>query len=55
MCYFRRPRHIGVKRALCAMGTLRGAKVPPSDWDDIPRSTARDRSWKRKRRTRYHP
>lgn len=44
MAYFRCPRHIGVKRALCALGTLRGAKVPPSDYDDISRSTMRDRS-----------
>lgn len=52
--WFRRPRHIGVKRALCALGCLRGSKVPPDDWDDIAYSRQRDRSWKNKRRTQYH-
>lgn len=51
----RRPRCIGIRRGfLASSGTLRGEKLPPTSWDDIWRSTFRDRSWKRHRRTRWH-
>ena len=53
--FLRRPRCLGVLRATVAdLGTMRGEKVPPTAWDDLPRSIARDRSWKRHRRTRWH-
>jgi hypothetical protein len=53
--YYRRPRNIGVKRAVVADdGTLRGAKVPPSSWDDITIEAARSRNWKRHRLTQWH-
>lgn len=48
--YLRNPKCGAVRRGLLAIaGTLRGEKYPPSAWDDIPRSNARDRTWKRHR------
>jgi hypothetical protein len=49
--FIRRPRNAAVKRALAACGGLRGEKVPPSSWDDIPRRP--ERSWKAHRRYRW--
>ena len=50
--WFRSPRNATIKRALlAACGTLRGVKVPPSDYDDITRCC--ERSWKRHRLTRW--
>lgn len=50
--FLRRPRNIGAKRSLLAVfDTLRGVDVPPSNWDDIPRS--HERNWKKFRLTRW--
>jgi hypothetical protein len=52
--YFRRPRNISVKRMLlAALGTLKGAKVPPDSFDDIHIAASRSRTWKRHRRTQH--
>lgn len=51
--WVRSPRNATIKRALlAACGTLRGQKVPPSNYyDDIERCC--ERSWKRHRLTRW--
>lgn len=52
--WFRRPRNIGVKRALLsAFDTLRGIGTPPDSWDDLNIVAVRHRSWKRHRRTQW--
>lgn len=52
--WLRRPRHIAVLRGLeQTSGTLRGSKLPPDDWADIPRKT--ERSWKAHRHQRWRP
>lgn len=54
--WLRQPHHIGFERAMLGIvGSLRGVAVPPNSWDDEKRSSIRDRSWKRYRRTQYHP
>jgi hypothetical protein len=51
--WLRRPRNASIKRALLGVfDSLRGIDVPPSSYDDMPRSC--ERSWKRHRRTRWH-
>lgn len=53
--WLRGPRNIGVKRALLAdLGTLKGQKFPPDNYDDVPRAAFHDRNWKRFRKTRWH-
>jgi len=49
-CWLRNPRHIGVERFLAAHG-LRGEKVPPDAYEDIPRTV--ERSWKAHRSTQW--
>ena len=50
--WYRRPRNAATKRSLvAACGSLRGEKVPPSSWDDIPRRP--QRTWKEHRRYRW--
>ena len=44
----RRPRNVGVKRAL---GVAKGKGVPPDDWEDISRCC--ERSWKSHREMQY--
>lgn len=52
--WLRGPRNIGVKKELLAtVGTLKGQKFPPDNYDDIRRSTIYDRSWKRFRLTKW--
>lgn len=53
--YYRRPRNISIKRALLSIfGTLKGICYPPNNYDDIARSSADDRNWKRFRKTRWN-
>jgi hypothetical protein len=50
--FFRHPRNANVKRGLLGMeDSLRGIKVPPSNYDDLDRTC--QRSWKQQRRTRW--
>ena len=55
MAYHRKPRTRQERREY-QVGLVRAKRSPanlPNSWDDIPKSSAGDRSWKRQRKTRW--
>lgn len=53
--WLRRPKGAAAALRAAADGDMRPAAIPPDAWDDLPIQALRSRTWKRHRRTQYHP
>lgn len=53
--WIRRPKGAAAALRAAADGDMRPAAIPPDAWDDLPIQALRSRTWKRHRRTQYHP